>query len=453
MKTRVRLSSLIICSLLCAACANKAAVEDITSTVVQDTLGMVPDFSYAVSEQIPHIFVDSSGYCPDDKKIAFFEGNELDVSFEVRDAATEEIVYTGSLVQTTDTNGDVLYAGNFSELTKEGKYYIRQARIGDSYEFDISDSVYEKEFLVLDSLAREYTYTNVSDAAYTLTNMLFLLEMFGEDGVDSLYVKDSLTTLMYSQDAKSGAFYSEILEAPIEDVQAEASEEGTSQVSGGTVSLTTTAQMAGLLAKYSHLYKQDEPVFATECLRASQKAYKYMEQYRDNTDTDAWYFASAELFRATGQYKYRNAIREYDAMEESLKSRSEQNYTVLADFTYLSTKYGTDYKRCTALLDGYMDRAQEISLNATKENFYVHPDVATMSDGDILDDMIILGVVNHVLSGQEYEGIERNYIHYLSGANPEAKDFLAKRMLVPDPAEGVNITNVAKLLVIFGNMG
>ena len=100
-----------------------------------------------------------------------------------------------------------------------------------------------------------------------------------------------------------------------------------------------------------------------------------------------------------------------------------------------------------------MDRAQEISVNATKEHFYVHPDVAIMSDGDILDDMIILGVVNHVLSGQEYEGIERNYIHYLSGANPEAKDYLAKRMLVPDPAEGVNITNVAKLLVIFGNMG
>lgn len=454
MKTRVRLSLLIICSLICTACTNTVAVEEQPQAVpVQDTLGMVPDFSYVVPEQIPNVFVDSTGYCPEDKKIAFFAGNELDGSFEVRDADTGETVYTGSIVEVADMDGRLLYAGNFTGLSKEGKYYIRQTQVGDSYDFEISDSVYEKKFVVLERIAREYTYTNVSDAAYTLTNMLFLQEMFGEDGVDSLYVKDMLTKLMYSQDAKSGAFYGEMKEAPIETEQAAAPAEGTPEEQEGTVSLTATAQMAGLLAKYSYLYKQTEPAFSQECLRASQKAYKYMEQYRGNTDTDTWYFAATELFRATNQYKYRNAIREYDAMEAGLKSRSMQNYTVLADLTYLSTNYGTDYNRCASLLDSYMDRAQNISVNATKEHFYVHPEVVTMSDGDILDDMIILGVVNHVLSGQEYEGIERNYIHYLSGANPEAKDYMAKRMLVPDPEEGVNITNVAKLLVIYGNMG
>ena len=453
MKTRVRLSLLIICSLICTACTNAVVEEAPQAVPVQDTLGMVPDFSYAVPEQIPNVFIDSTGYCPEDKKIAFFAGNELDGSFEVRDADTGETVYTGSLVEAADMNGRKLYAGNLTGLNKEGVYVIRQPQVGDSYEFTISDSVYEKEFVVLERLAREYTYMNVSDAAYTLTNMLFLQEMFGEEGVDSLYVKDTLAKLMYSQDTKSGAFYIEIMDAPVEIPQAETPAEGITETQSGTVSLSATAQMAGLLAKYSYLYKQTEPAFSQECLRASQKAYKYMEQYRGNTDTDTWYFAATELFRATGQYKYRNAIREYDAMEVGLKSRSAQNYTILADFTYLSTNYGTDYNRCAMLLEGYMDRAQEISVNATKEHFYVHPDVAIMSDGDILDDMIILGVVNHVLSGQEYEGIERNYIHYLSGANPEAKDYLAKRMLVPDPAEGVNITNVAKLLVIFGNMG
>ena len=454
MKTRVRLSLLIICSLICTACTNVTVVEEAPQTVpVQDTLGMVPDFSYAVPKQIPNIFIDTTGYCPEDKKIAFFAGNDLDDSFEVRDSDTEEIVYTGKLVETADLDGRVLYAGNFSGVSKEGKFYIRQPQVGDSYEFEISDSVYEKEFLVLERLAREYTYTNVSDSAHTLTNMLFLQEMFGEEGIDTLYIKNTLANLLYSQDTKSGAFYSVIKDAPIDAEEPAVLEEGSAKEPAEEVSLTATAQMAGLLAKYSYLYKQTEPVFAQECLRASQKAYKYVEQYRGNTDTDTWYFAATELFRATGQYKYRNAIREYDEMEAGIKSRSEQNYTVLADFTYLSTKYGTDYKRCATLLDGYMDRAQEISVNATKEHFLVHPDVVTKSDGDILDDMIILGVVNHVLSGQEYEGIERNYIHYLSGANPEAADYLARRMLVPDFTEGVNITNVAKLLVIFGNMG
>lgn len=453
MKTRVRLSLLIICSLICTACGNTAVVEETPQAVpVQDTLGMAPDFSYAVPQQIPNVFVDSTGYCPEDKKIAFFSGNGLDGTFDVRNADTEEIIYSGSLFEVADKDGKMLYAGNFTGVEKEGKYYISQEQIGDSYEFEISSAIYEKEFVVLERLAREYTYTNVSDAAFTLTNMLFLQEMFDEVGVDTAYVQKTLSKLLYSQDTKSGAFFNEIMEEPADVSQTTALAEGIIGQTDGTVSLTTTAQMAGLLAKYSYLYKQTDPAFSQECLWMAQKAYKYVEQYRGNTDTDAWYFAAAELFRATGQYKYRNAIREYDAMEVSLKSRTPQNYTVLADFTYLSTAYGTDYNRCAVLLDGYMERAQDISVNATKENMYVHPDIVNMSDGDILDDMIILGVVNHVLSGKEYEGIERNYIHYLSGANMEAKDYLAKRMLVPEPADGVNITNVAKLLVIFGNM-
>lgn len=453
MKTRVRLSLLIICSLICTACTNTVAVEEQPQAVpVQDTLGMVPDFSYVVPEQIPNVFVDSTGYCPTDKKIAYFIGSDLDGSFEVRDAVTDETVYSGSLHETADKDGRTLYAGNFTSLEEDGKYYIQQGQVGDSYEFEISDSVYKKEFVVLQRLAEEYTYTNVSDAAYTLTNMLFLQEMFGDINVNPAYVKEKIGTLLYSQDAKNGAFYSEIMEEPVPVQQAAVPAEGIIAQPEGTVSLTTTAQMAGLLAKYSYLYKETEPVFSAECLRASQKAYRYMEQYRGNTDTDAWYFAATELLRATGQFKYRTAIREYDEMEAGLKSRTEQNYTILADFTYLSTTYGADYNRCAMLLDSYMDRAQGISVSATKENFYVHSDIASMSDSDILDDMIVLGLVNNVLSGQEYEGIERNYIHYLSGTNLEARDFLAERMLVPDPAKGANITNVAKLLVIYGNL-
>lgn len=454
MKTRVRLSLLIICSLICTACTNTAAVEAEPQAVpVQDTLGMVPDFSYAVPEQIPNIFIDSIGYCPKDKKIAYFVGTDLDGSFEVRDAATDEMVYRGILQETADKDGRTLYAGSFTGLDEAGKYYIWQEQIGDSYEFEISDSVYKMEFVVLQRLAKEYTYTNMSDMAYMLTNILFLQEMFGNVDVDFMNMKEIISKLLYSQDVESGAFYCEILEAPADVAQATVPAEGIISQTEGTVSLTTTAQMAGVLAKYSYLYKEAEPVFATECLKASQKAYKYIEQYRGNTDTDAWYFAATELLRATGQYKYRNAIREYDAMEVGLKSRTKQNYTILADFTYLSTAYGTDYNRCAMLLDNYMDCAQEISVRATKENFYVHSDIATMSDGDVLDDMIVLGIVNNVLSGREYEGIERNYIHYLSGTNMEAKNFLTERMLVSDSDEGVNITNVAKLLVIFGNMG
>lgn len=437
MKTRVRLSLLIICSLICTACTNTTEAEkqpQPQTVPVQDTLGMVPDFSYVVAEQIPNIFVDNTGYRPDDKKVAFFRGDLEEQTFDVIDLSTDETVYSGALFKTKEMNGENLYAGDFTGMVQVGKYYIRQSEIGDSYEFEIAPDIYEKEFTVLQRLATEYTYTKVSDAAYVLANMLFLQEMFGEECVDTAFVEDTLAMLLNSQDTQSGAFYSEITEEP------------------GSVSLTATAQMAGVLAKYSYLYKETNPLFSMQCSRTAQSAYKYMEQYRGNTDTDAWYYAATELFRATGQYKYRNAIREYDAMEPGLKSRTVQNYTAMADFTYLSTTYGTDYARCAMLLDGYMDKAQSISVSSTRDNFYVLPDIATMADGEILDDMIILGVVNHVLSGKEYEGIERNYIHYLSGVNPEAKDYLAENVLLKDDENKLDTTNIAKMMVIYGNI-
>jgi len=435
LKTRVRLSLLIICSLICTACTNTVAVKTESQAVpMQDTLGMVPDFSYAVPQQIPNIYVDSNGYRPDDKKVVFFGGNPKDETFAVVDAATEETVYSGKLFKIKEADGANLYAGDFTEMVREGSYYIHNAQTGDSYEFEIAPDIYEKEFTVLQRLATEYTYTKVSDAAYVLANMLFLQEMFGEERVDTVFVEETLAALLNAQDPESGAFYSEISDAP------------------GTVSLTTTAQMAGVLAKYSYLYKETNPLFAMQCSRTAQSAYKYMEQYRGNTDTDAWYYAATELFRATGQYKYRNAIREYDAMDAGLKSSTAQNYTVMADFTYLSTAYGTDYTRCAILLDGYMDKAQVISLGSTRDNFYVLPDIEDMTDGEILNDMIILGVVNHVLSGKEYEGIERNYIHYLSGVNPKAKDYLAENVLLKDDQSKLDITNIAKLMVIYGNL-
>lgn len=453
MKTKVRLSLLIICSLLCTACTSQTvAVEsEPTPPPMQDTLEMVPDFSYAVNAQIPNVFVDRTGYRPEDKKVVFFLGNDLEESFEVIDISTNETVYTGKLFKTKDLDGKSLYAGDFTAFADVGKYYIRHTQVGDSYEFALDESVYEKEFLVLQRSAKEYNYTNVSDAAYVLANMLFIQEMYEQIHVDYMFVEETLVMLLNSQDTKSGAFYSEVFEEPVNISQTTVPAEEMDGEPAGTVSLTTTAQMAGLLAQYSYLSKDTNPLLSSQCLKASQKAYKYMEQYRGNTDTDAWYFAAVQLFRATGQYKYRNAIAEYDIMDPGLKSNSKQGYTILADFTYLSTTYGTDYARCSALLDAYMDKAQSISVNSSRENFYVLPEIGTMSDAEILDDMIILGVVNHILSGQEYAGIQRNYIHYLSGVNLETANYLNERMMVSDYGD-VDITNIAKLMVVFGNM-
>lgn len=450
MKTKVWLSLFFISSMVCTSCAQPVAMTEPMSKIPleQDTLEMIPDFSYAVTAQYPHVFIDQMGYRSADKKKAYFWGEGLEESFVVENAVSGTEAFTGTLHKVKEEDGKTLYVGDFSGLLQEGNYVINHPTLGDSYEFVVKDSVYEQEFFAMEKKAKEHTYRDVSELAYVLANMMFIEQMYGPEKVDTAFINEKLTMLLHSYEEKSGAFYNEIYREPIVAQQGANGEE----LPAGTISLTTTAQMAGILAQYSVLYKEEDPAFANQCLAIAQKAYRYMEQYKANTDTDAWYYAAVSLYRATNQYKYRNAIVEYDTVDSALHSSTPQGYTILADFTYLSIPWGTDYNRCDVLLKRYMDRAQSISVKSKQENFYVPENIDTMTNKKILEDMVVLGVVNHVLSGQEYAGVQRNYIHYLSGVNTQARNILTQKMTAPVDETELDIADIARLMVIFGNL-
>lgn len=458
MSNKVWLFSIFICCFLSTSCSTAKEQAAPVSTIPegQNTLEMEPDFSYAVVQQKPHIFVDQTGYRGKDKKVAFFYGNDLEQVFEIREISTDLVVYTGMLNKVKDQEGKILYTGIFTAFSEEGDYYIHHEQLGDSYEFCINDELYNETYKSLESRLLKEKYTDVSDQAYLLANYMFMREIEPDKWINESYIRAKLQELMNSQDVKTGAFYKEILSKPVVTTGAKTVEAGVLPGEGeqeGTVSLSTTAQMAGVFAQYVYLYRDTEDaVFINQCLLAAQKAYKYVEKYRDNTDTDAWYFAAAQLYRTTRQYKYRNAIAEYDTLPVESRSSTEQGYTILADFTYLSTPYGTDYNRCASLLDAYMHKAQNISVSSSRENFYVLEGIAAMTDREILEDMFIMGVVNHVLSGQEYAGVQKNYIHYLSGVNMELKDYLNENMLLRDGTDRIDIANAVKMLVVYGNL-
>ncbi len=459
MSYKVWLFCVFICCCLCGGCADRqdqiAPVSTVPST--QDTLEMEPDFSYAVIKQMPHIFVDQSGYRGKDKKVAFFYGDEINEAFEVRENGTDKVVYTGALAKVKEMEGKILYTGVFTGFVQEGDYYIHHEQLGDSYDFTINDELYDKRYKELENKLLKEEYKDVGAQAYLLANYMFIHEMEPDKWINESYIKAKLQTLLEAQDAKTGAFYKEIREKT--EVEA-----GLNTLPGqggpvvleeqqGTVSLSATAQMAGVFAQYVYLYKHtDDPAFTNQCLLAAGKAYKYVEKYRDNTDTDAWYYAATQLYRTTGQYKYRMAIAEYDTLPVESRSSTEQGYTILADFTYLSTPYGTDYNRCAVLLDSYMDKAQNISVSSSRENFYVLEEIASMSDREILEDMFVMGVVNYVLSGQEYAGVQKNYIHYLSGVNMEMKDYMNGNILFEDETDSIDAANAVKMLVIYSNL-
>lgn len=450
MKRKVWLFSIFISALLCAPCMlctscvpQEEALEPVSTLPPgQDTLEMKPDFSYVVTPQLPYILVDTNGYKCMDKKVAYFYGNDLKETFEIRDANTDVTVYSGTLSVAKETEGRQLYTGVFTDYKEKGNYYVYQEQVGDSYEFEIDDNIYNRQYKELERALSDAEYENVNDYAYFLANAMFIREMYPEAEINEANIHAGMEILLNSQNGESGAFFSEVLKEPVD-----------MSTYNGTISLSTTAQMAGVLAQYAYLYQgADDPAFANQCLLAAQKAYAYVETYRHNTDTDAWYFAAVHLYRATKQYKYRNAIAEYDTLDSMSRSSTPQGYTILADITYLSTPYGTDYERCSTILDGYMDIAQNISTNSSRDSFYVLKNMDAMSEREILDDLFILGVVNHVLSGQEYAGVQKNYTHYLFGVNAERKILMSGMLYGEEGSDRINTVNASKMLVVYANL-
>ena len=67
-------------------------------------------------------------------------------SFEIIDEETGETVYNGTVRQKPEADGSLMGYGDFTDLTEEGTYYVRGGILGRSYNFALSDAVYDELF-------------------------------------------------------------------------------------------------------------------------------------------------------------------------------------------------------------------------------------------------------------------------------------------------------------------
>ena len=68
--------------------------------------------------------------------------------------------------------------------------------------------------------------------------------------------------------------------------------------------MEATIHYAATMAKFSYLYQSYDREFATLCLQASDRAYRYAENYLADVSDRQYFFAAAELYRATGGYQF-----------------------------------------------------------------------------------------------------------------------------------------------------
>ncbi len=455
--------SICLCLLLLfiPSCANpfqEALTEQpANESKVTDSLGLDPDLAYKLPRSVPNILINQIGYRPDSIKTAIFRGENLDSRFQVIEAETGKVMLSGELAAENYSEDQQEYqrTGDFSHLQKEGTYYIYNSTVGYSYTFRIEKNIYADLFdatfqKIASRRCRHHTTVTIplsenvtkkdeggwhtddtqtkkiSEGSYTVANLLMAYELYPEAFSDVRsetettavtdstkesipkvleLVKEEIVWMQQMQDLKTGGVYASV---NCESGQMD------------DITLSSTAEFAAVMAKFSHSFKQYDKVLASQCLTAAEKAWQYIEHDTSNLNTDIGYFAAAELFRETGRYKYSKAVETYLSMTEEEQSESEYQFSVYGDVSYISTGFHTNMDFCSVIMERLMRQAEEIATESAGLNYYAEDKGYQSDQKKILKEMVILGVVDYIITNNEYETVMENYLNYFLGRNPDA---------------------------------
>lgn len=439
------------------------------------TLGLTPEFTYEVPESLPNIMVDQVGYAVDSSKVAVFRGEILPYTYDIIDAETGKIVYTGTIEAkgNAENSQTGISYGEFTDFTTPGTYYIQADIIGRSFSFVISQNPYEDIF---QAAQKQYYYSRcgftlstelAGDAAHNachtnlaqlkedakvqmdvsggwhmdengnrdvvegcqaVNSLLLAYELYGNVFSDDIGIPESgneipdimdevkyeVDWLLKMQDATSGAVYSTVSvidnQMPSYILYTE------------NITMDATIQFAATMAKFSYLYQNYDRAFATKCLQAADRAYRYAGKYLEDVSAEAYFFAAAELYRATGNYGYRTVVHDY--LNKTQKLDMENDSVFLGCTTYLDTKQKVDVTLCEKVIKVLMKEVEDIAYEAKSSAYLTEGNTEQSNNDELLWKMARLTVVDHIITNHEYATVLENHIHYFLGRNEQSISYI-----------------------------
>ncbi len=460
-------------------------IADLSSPVPQTgnsgeeltSLGLTPEFNYEVPESRPSILVDQVGYARKSDKVAFFLGENLPDTFSVLDSDSGQVVYTGQIEyeEGNESAGVQICYGDFTPLEEDGAYYIQAAMVGQSYSFEIKDNPYEELYhialkkyyynrcgLTLSSelageAARnachsreaqlkdeaavkldvsggwhvdEVSSRDVSKGCRTANYLLLAYELYPEVFDDAVGIPESgngipdvldevkyeVDWLLKMQDSKSGAVFSGV--SSVEN-----------KASGyllyvDSVNMNATIQFAATMAKFSYLYQNYDRAFATQCLNAADRAYRYAGKYPEDITAEEYFHAAAELYRATGSYGYHTVVKDY--ISDHIAADMKNDHVFWGCVTYMSTKQKVDVGLCGEAMKMLMLEGERIAGNSQSSGLLINKSEEEGGNAELLRDITRLTVVDHVITNHEYAMVLQNHLHYMLGRNYQSVSYLDK---------------------------
>jgi endoglucanase len=394
-----------------------------------------PVLEYEVPTMQPSVFVNREGYSIDSEKLVIVSGKYLPQVFRVVDADTGEVVFTGKLQERGFYSKEEEYTGygDFSEVEQEGKYYIECDVVGRSYSFEIAEEIERRLFasctLEMQIRLQQLTLEVSRDAQDS--------QILGNDRVEwmeaLLYLLLAYEIYPQAEGQEDTRTIPQILEVVEEGIQGLVylQDQETGGVEGHSYLYAT------ILAKYSYLYQQYDSVLANDVLNLADRAWRYGEKRRKQKETgeDEGYrmSAAAELYRATGQYSYRNVILEYgnamlseatgrtvssDDLDQPL-SEEEIIGQTLAKITYISTTQRVNVELCNLFIVQLMQEAEYIAAQLGQD--FLEDGLRNTGEGDRLFwNLIELSVVEYVITNHEYGQVLKDQYNFLCGRNRAA---------------------------------
>lgn len=417
-----------------------------------------PDLSYTVPASVPGVLVNQVGYLTGSTKIVIFRGKELPVDFQVIDAESGQAVFTDTVKDKGyDEAAEVYFGyGDFSDLNETGEYYIECSLLGQSYPFLIGDGLYDS---ILEETIEYFNgssgdkkinvsipgdtsdekiiqggwYTdeedgqelipqaeavNVALISWELYPQAFLKNARDKQGVPELFkmLKREIDWMLQLQDEKSGGVYGGIVSI---------GQPGAGYYSMLPISTEASAGFASALARFSYAYKEFDKEYAALCLKAADLAWRYIEKQKEEKPGTRYFCAAAELYRASGQYKYHTAVKRYLESEPDRQTEEEARWASYGAVTYISTRHTVDINLCAELMDTLMQQAEQIS-QTSHVGFYLASGNSSMDNTEeLLWNMVILSIADYVITNHEYATVIENHQHYFLGRNQQALCLLA----------------------------
>lgn len=481
MKKRYRYSAIAILSIaaLLSGCEGAQSPSAGNTKPEQEeeiiSLGLTPEFDYEVPVSLPDIMVDQVGYAIGSNKIAVFRGEILPDTYDLIDAETGETVFTGAVKKKgyNDLTEEEISYGDFTDFTRPGTYYLQADIIGRSYSFVIAEDPYSDIFTQALKcyyysrcglmLSAEFAGEKAHNACHTKTallkedttveldvsggwhidengqrdvikgcqaidNLLLAYELYGSVFTDEVGIPESgngipdvldevkyeIDWLLKMQDTTSGAVYA--------SVSMIINSDATYQMYVDSVAMDATIQFAATMAKFSYLYQNYDMDFATQCLRAADRAYRYIENYPEDISAEACFYAAAELYRATGNYSYRNVVQEYLSGQEKIDMQN--SYVFWGCVTYLSTKQRVDVNLCESIIKTMLSDVEEISFASKNSKYLTEGNKEQHNNRELLQKMVRLAVVDHIITNHEYMTVLENHLHYFLGRNAQSISYI-----------------------------